>query len=297
MIMAIIEALTRLMKRIPGWVWLAVGGLLVGAFWLQQHDARIRQQAQLQQVRQQTSAQVAALERKARQDVRQANEENAQAIQKLEARRQQMERQNRQLAAQLASLRKQAQVQADQVATLPITEIVTRVAAQLGLKAEDVAPSAEAVAALAGKHCLPERRPLEEKNRRSQTAATKSGGEDTAATRNAALTLTSSGARKVEAALVSLNACLAESRIEDQQVSNCQARAQAGDATIARLNGSVASLNQALDAKDTILEQQAAEYKAELRAARGTFLGRLAHVSEHVAIGVAVGVAIGVVVR
>ena len=112
-----------------------------------------------------------------------------------------------------------------------------------------------------------------------------------------ALALTASGARKVETALVELNACRAESEIETRQISNCQARAEADEAALKRQAGSIASLNQALAAKDEILARQQSEYKAELRAARGTFLGRLARVTEHVAIGVAVGVAIGAAVK
>ena len=101
----------------------------------------------------------------------------------------------------------------------------------------------------------------------------------------------------METALVDLNACRAESKIQTQQVSNCQARAEAAEAEVKRLQSSVAGLNQALEAKDKILTQQQGECKAELRAARGTFLGRLAHTAEHVAVGLAVGVAIGVAVK
>ena len=140
--MAIIEALKNLMRRVPAKAWFAVGGLLVGAFWLQQHDARIRQQAEVQQLRNQTSAEVAALRKQAEQDVKQANVENAKAIAKLEQRRQQVVQQNRTLAAQLARLREQAQIQAGEVATLPISQIVNRVTTQLGLKKEDVASGA-----------------------------------------------------------------------------------------------------------------------------------------------------------
>ncbi len=113
----------------------------------------------------------------------------------------------------------------------------------------------------------------------------------------AVLALTASGARKVEAALVELNACRAESGIEAQQFSTCQARAEADEAEVKRLNVSAASLNRALDAKDKILALQQSESQAELRAARGTFLGRLARLAEHVAIGMAMGVAIGVAVK
>src|SRR5215472_5848681 len=142
--MAIIEAMKNLTRRIPGRIWFAVGGLLAAAFWMQQHDARIRQQAGLQQLRNGTAAETAALRRQAAQDMRQANVQNARAVATLEQRRQQLEQQNRQLAAQLDGLRKQAQIQAGEAATLTISEIVTRVAAQLGLKAEDVAATGKA---------------------------------------------------------------------------------------------------------------------------------------------------------
>jgi hypothetical protein len=270
--MALIEALTRFTKQIPGWVWLAVGSLLVAAFWMHQHDARIRQQVRLQQLQNETSAQVAELRKQAAQDVKQANVENAKAIARLEQRRQQAEQQSRQLAAQLARLREQAQIQAGEVATLPISEIATRVAAQLGLKAEDVMPERTADIAKGSTSAPPIRK-------------------------STALSLTPSGARKVETALVELDACRAENRIENQQISNCQARAEADDATIQRQAGSIASLNRAIEVKDKILSRQAAEYQAELRAARGTFLGRLARTAERVAIGVAMGVAIGVAVK
>ena len=304
-----IEAIIGWARKIPGRVWLAAGCVLVAALWLLQHDANIRRQAELQQVRRQTSAQVAALKKQARQDAEQANVIDKQALQKLEARRQQMDRQNRQLAAQLTELRKQAQIQADEVATLPISETVKRVAAQLGLKPEDLAAPASGhqdVTATNGSAGVPTGG-IAGDHAPSSGGATPAvgtpplqntpGGGDAAAPGSVALALTGSGARKVETALVGLKACLAESSVESQQVAACQARAEADDASIQRLNGSVASLNQALQAKDVILKQQAGEYQAELRAARGTFFGRLVHTAEHVAIGVAVGVAIGVVVR
>jgi hypothetical protein len=329
--MAMIEALNSLMRRVPGWVWLAAGCLLVAAFWMQQHDAGIRRQAQLQQVQKATSAQVAALRKQVEQAVRQANVENAQAIRKLEDQRRQLEGQNQQLAAKLAELRQQAQVRAAAVATLPISEIVTRVATQLGLRAEDVVGEDRASARQGAKaqsrlpgtngngtadiaqsaisappaNCHPEE-PQATKDpgssdtslgrdaRKKQTAAILRSAQDDKAV---ALPLTSSGARKVETALVELDACRGESKIETQQISNCQARAAADAAVIQRQANSLASLNQALKAKDTILNRQASECKAELRAARGTFLGRLAHVTEHVAIGLVMGVVMGVALK
>jgi predicted nucleic acid-binding Zn-ribbon protein len=334
------ESTIRLMRRVPGKAWLAVGCLLVAAFWLQQHDARIRQQAEVQQLRSQTSAEVAALRKQAAQDVKQANVENAKEIAKLEQRRQQAVKQNLQLAAQLARLREQAQIQAGEVATLPISQIVNRVTTQLGLKAGDVAPASKAdtakgaiahggtraaakdsgcsgalrAPALTEKRSGGHRPPLQQDHAEVVGASTLSPrrgpGQPIAAdiaqrTISAppekqnpiALPLTSSGARKVEAALVDLNACRAESDIETQQISNCQARAEADEAEVKRLNDSVAGLNRAIEAKDKILDRQSNECKAELRAAKGTFLGRLARLTEHVAVGVAIGVAIGVAVK
>jgi hypothetical protein len=351
--MANIEALKTLFKRIPGRVWLAVGSLLVAAFWLQQHDARIRQQAEVQQLRNQTSAEVAALRKQAAQDVKQANVENAKAIAKLEQRRQQMVQQNRTLAAQLAGLREQAQIQAGEVATLPISQIVNRVTTQLGLKSGDIAPALNAdiakkstfapakktphlaagastrsprrgpgqtIVADIAKEAIPHGgTPPDSVSRKTQTAGILRGvypeplhpvqgrsqaeGERAqddkrrAQDDGAALALTDSGARKVEAALVNLHACRAENDVETQQISNCQARAEADEAEVKRLNDSVAGLNRAIAAKDKILDWQSSECKAELRAARGTFLGRLARLTEHVAVGVAIGVAIGVAVK
>ena len=300
---------------------------------MQQHDARIRQQVGLQQLRNETSAQVAALRRQAAEDVKQANAQNAQAVAKLEQRRQEAERQNGQLAAQLESLRKQAQIQAGEVATLPISEIVTRVAAQLGLKAEDLAAKASRKGAEAQRKLGIMNYELPEAGTSADIAKSAisvpptvadmaktphpAAGASTLSPRRgpgsaqaadiaknaisappdlqnpASLALTASGARKVEASLVALDACRAESSIQARQLTNCQARAEADEAAIGQLKGSVSSLNQALAAKDKILVEQQSRYKAELRAARGTFLGRLARLSEHVAIGVAVGVAIG----
>ena len=308
--MAIMEALKTLMRRVPGRVWFAAGGCLLAALWVQQHDARIRQQAGLQQLRNETTTQVSALRRQAAEDMQQANVKNARALATLEQRRQEAERQKRELAAQLESLRKQAQIQAGEAATLPISEIVTRVAAQLGLRAEDLAAKDSRKGAKAQSKSqatnyeLPEDRSSADIANNAISAPPDAQAADIAKGAISAppigavvMPLTASGARKVEASLVALDACRAESDIQARQLSNCQARAEADEAAIEQLKGSVDSLNQAVAAKDKILARQQSEYKAELRAARGTFLGRLARLSEHVAIGVAVGVAIGAAVK
>jgi len=128
-----------LARRISVWVGAACLGLAV--LWLHQHDARIRQNAVLAQAQSATAAEVANLKKQATANVEAANVENARTIQKLEARRQELEQQDQKLTARLASLGKAEQEQAQRVATLPTSEVVTRVAAQLGLGSEDLAPA------------------------------------------------------------------------------------------------------------------------------------------------------------
>jgi len=303
--------LLGLARRIPWRVWIGAACLGLAWLWLHEHDARIRQNASLAQSRRETAAEVAGLKKQAAAAVEAANVENAQAIEKLKARRQNLERRDQELTSQLAALHQEEQAQAAQVATLPTSEVVTRVAAQLGLGAQDLAPAGGAAGA--GSKPAPgtipvaaicDRRSLIEKPTvgKAPTVATKAGGEDTAPTTPGSpeisvLPLSASGARKVETALVELEGCRARSLLEEQQISNCRERAATDAQTIARQADSLGKLNQALAAKDQILARQEAAYTAELRAARGTFWGRLGRVSKHVAIGVAVGVALGVAVR
>jgi hypothetical protein len=303
-----------LARRIPWRWWIGAACLGLAVLWLHQHDARIRQNAVLAQARSETAAEVANLKKQAAANLEAANVANARAIQKLAARRQQLERQDQELAARLASLSKEEQAQAQRVATLPTSEVVTRVAAQLGLGSEDLARSSKQAAATVGAFPTvgfsPGGKPTVNSDH-ELTVATTQGAATAAKPETAAagishpasspevsvLPLSASGARKVETALVELDACRSERQVEEQQIGNCRERAATDAATIQRQGDSIGKLNQALAAKDQILARQETAYKAELRAARGTFWGRLARTSKHVAIGVAVGVAIGLVVR
>jgi hypothetical protein len=298
-------------------VWVGAGCLALAAFWLHDHDTRLRQNALLGRARLETAAQVATLKKQAAASEQAANVQNARAIANLEATRQQLARRDQELTAQLAALRNQEQSQAARVATLPTSQVVTRVAGQLGLEAPDFAGAGPAASppnctGVRSPDCdvavaaLDERRPGGKKTRRSQTAATEKA-EGGAGLKPApatpanmevpALPLSASGARKVEVALVSLSACRAQSSLEEQQIANCRASAAVDAQTMARQADSIGKLNQAIEAGQQILERQHAQDQAELRAARGTFWSRLARTSKHVAIGVAVGVALGMAVR
>src|SRR5712692_8288037 len=70
----------------------------------------------------------------------------------------------------------------------------------------------------------------------------------------------------------------------------------ATDAAVASQQAaSIQKLNEAVEAKDRILERREAEHHEEIKALRGTRLTRLGRTLEHVLIGVAIG--IGVAIR
>ena len=55
---------------------------------------------------------------------------------------------------------------------------------------------------------------------------------------------------------------------------------------------SIARLNQALADKDQILSKREGEFRAELKVARGTWLGRASRTALHVAIGIGIGLVV-----
>jgi hypothetical protein len=246
-----------------GWIWVPAALMLAG-FWLHEHDARVRESVALQQQKRQTNLQVGRLERRAASEVRAANQQNAQAVRHLEAERQKLMARDRKLSARLADLEASERAQVGRIATLPIGEVERQVEQRLGAGS----------GRRAGLHQEPQ-------GRRAGLA----------------LQLTDAGARKVDEALVELDACRAERANETGQVSNCAARAAADEAALRRQAGSISELNQALKTKQQAWRAREAESQAELRAARGTFLGRLARTSEHVAIGVGIGIVVGMAVR
>jgi uncharacterized membrane-anchored protein YhcB (DUF1043 family) len=109
----------------------------------------------------------------------------------------------------------------------------------------------------------------------------------------AALALSDQGVRKVESAFLELDSCRQQSQVMAQQVSNCEERAKVDSTLESQQAQTIAKLNAALADKDQVLARSAAAYRAELKAARGSWQTRLYH-----AVGIfAGGFIAGVLVR
>jgi DNA repair exonuclease SbcCD ATPase subunit len=254
--------------------WTAIAALLLAltfcGLWLHEHDARVRAAAQLGETQRAAEETVTRLEAQAKQDVEAADQQNARVVSQLESQRAALETRAQGLAAQLAALRSSEQVRQEQLASLPISQVEKQVQ-------EWLAPAGPS-------------------GQKAEIQGQKAEGKNQAAPAPG-LTLTGAGVRKVAAAIDELDSCRAESQIEGRQFSTCAEQARLDQAAIQRQSDSIAKLNQALAAKDKILAARQQESKAELKVARGTFLGRLARTLKHVAIGVGIGLVAGIALK
>jgi hypothetical protein len=264
----------RRARAIPLSLWLAAAALIFAGLWLHEHDARVCAAAELQQVKQQTTQQVVALQSQANAALRAANQQNAAAIAGLEAQRHTLAQRADQLAAQLESLRQEKQERAEGIAALPPGELAQQLTKQLGPEA--VARSASQPQAGS-----------------SQAQPQGSAAETTPLLRQTGqLALSTEGQRKVAVALDDLDSCRAESALQETRLSNCRQQISAADAEIRTQADSLAKLNQALRAKDGILAARESEFKTELAAARGTWRSRTMRALKLMAVGVGIGLAI-----
>lgn len=245
----------RWAPAVPAKVWLAAAALVFAGLWLQEHDARVRRAVELKRAEQQGAAEMAALESQAAAAIRQANQRNARAIAELEAERSKLARRSQKLAAQLQSLQSRQQERAREIATLPPAKLTKQLAQRLG-------PSSVV---------------------HNPAKSTPARGE---------LTLSEQGQRQVASALAERDSCRGQNRLQAQQVSNCREQLRADAAEIRKQADSMAQLNRALDAKDRIFKQREVQFKARLKAARGTWHSRLFRAVKFVAVGMAIGAAV-----
>lgn len=278
---------------------LAAGIVAVGLWWFE-HDAHIRQGAEIEQVQKQTEARVADLQKQAEQAIRSANQERAERIMALESQRRKLESNAADLRQRLAALQGEEQAQVAQVAALSGPEVAKQVAARLGLGPDDLVSSgAEAGsetprqtgAEFAGNPDKPgpTSRPSRDE---SSLPAGGTPPPEPPSTPSLSFGLGPEALRRVDMALVQLDNCQKQATVRDQQVSTCQQQTAAQTAIIDQQKASIGELNTALVDKDKIITERDHACQQQLKLARGTFVSRVAHTLEHVAIGVAIGVAI-----
>lgn len=289
-----------LARAVPVTAWLALA--LVSFAWWFEHDARVRQASDLRQLKKQTAADVAALSDRAKSAVREANA-HAQAIHDLEARNRKLDQTAGELQTRLASLQTKESTQVEQVATLSTLEVAQRVAARLGLDAQQferaiggtvAAVSPQPAGSAAGSPPPTDRHAIHGTTPSSVQEPANLTGQKAGATKPAVGTPLpqDSTLRKIETSLVELDACREQGAVKDEQVSNCRQQVEGNAGIISQQAASIEKLNDALAAKGQILSRREAEYRAELQAARGTPLGRLARVLKYVGLGVAIGTVI-----
>ena len=107
--------------------------ILLGAsapLWLLEHDARVRREVELRQVRRQAAEQIAELRARAATALRDA-EASAQRAQELEARRRRLEREEADLRSAIADLKAQEHARLQEVAALPFPTLAARLRSQL----------------------------------------------------------------------------------------------------------------------------------------------------------------------
>ena len=280
-----------LLRIAPGLPAAALAGVVIMFFaWSCEHRARQRAAAEAQQIKKQSAIQISQLQKQAASAVHNA-QQSAQATKELEGQRQQLARQADALQQSLDSLRRQQLSQSNQLAGLTTEEVVKRVEARLqeqGIGNREQGPAQQTLDPLtrpgaadknaAVGHPLPQGGDGNNAN----GGSVQSGG--------AALELSDQGVREVEGAFQELDSCRQQSQVITQQVSNCEQQAKLDSALEEQQTGTISKLNAALADKDQILTRSEAAYRAELKAARGTWRTRFFHAVEIFAGGFVAGV-------
>jgi len=300
------------MARVPWKLVLGAAGLFILAWVWREHEARLRRDLELQQLKQQTSAQVAALRARADALLRAANEKNARVIRDLDSRRRQLEHEGEELRRQFVHLREQERARASEVASLPASELAEHLAARLGSRDSGLATrdsglatrdsgrkeQVSGVGAQVSEKGVPDDQ-SPSPGKKSQTPDTRHLTPDTSPVPspesrvpNPEFVLTEEGARQMETAFVELDSCREQSAVKDGELANCQEQVTVNRAVVGEMNKSVNDLNQALRLQDEILARVQAEHRAELKAARGSRLGRFVRTLQYIGAGVVIGVVV-----
>jgi hypothetical protein len=302
-ILAILSAAESARVWIKAHLALLAGIALSAAvpLWLLEHDARLRREFELGQLRQQAAAQIADLRARAVAAVRDADS-SARRIQDLEARRQRLEREEADLRSEISQLQEKERARLQEAAALPFPALAQELRRELGpgsfgnresgLETRELpVVSSQLPEKAADGTRSPNDSKLQIQDSRSPNPQFRVPNPESRVP-NPELLLTEPGARAVAAALVERDACREQSHAQDGLLANCRGQAAAGRAVIEEMNRSLAGLKEALRLKDEIQARTEAVHRAELKAVRGGRLKRFGRALEYVGAGVVIGVVV-----
>jgi septal ring factor EnvC (AmiA/AmiB activator) len=249
--LSLVQGLLRLAPGLPAAA--LTGAVIMILAWSCERQARQRELTEAKQVQKQATEEISRLQQQAAGALREA-QQSAQAVRELESQRERIAREAEGLRQSLASLRKQELARTDELATLPTSEVASRVASRLQEQGTGNSPQGES-----------------QKN-------------------PAALVLSDPGVRKVETAFIELDSCRQQTQVMEQQVSNCEQQAKLDSTLQQQQSDTISKLKAALADKDQILAQSEQAHRAELKAARGTWRRRLLRAVEIFAGGFIAGV-------
>ncbi|MGD0008761.1 MAG: hypothetical protein ABSE93_09485 [Terriglobia bacterium] len=292
--LASLSPVQGLLRSIPGLPTAALAGVVIIFFaWSCERQARRRDTVEAQQVKKQAGEEISRLQQQAAGALRDAKQ-SAQAVRELEAQRQQLAREAEGLRQSLESLRKQELARADEVATLPTSEVVSRVASRLqepvsGVRGQALDPLTRPALAEEGA-TAGQKYPATGNGEKQPAPDTQHLVPNASRPSSPALVLSDQGVRKVETAFIELDSCRQQTQVMGQQVSNCEQQSKLDSAISDQQSGTIAKLNAALADKDKILAQSEEAYRAELKAARGTWRSHFFRAVEYFAGGFIAGV-------
>jgi uncharacterized protein HemX len=291
--LASLSQVQGLLRSILGLPTAALAAVVIMFFaWSCERQARRRDTVEAQQVKKQAAEEISRLQQQAASAVRDAKQ-SAQAVRELESQRQQLARQAEGLRQSLESLRKQELARADEVATLPTSDVVSRVASRLqeppsGVREQGPGQQEEQVSGAGFQVSGQRSAGLEAQKQLSP--ATQPLVPNPSPPSSPALELSDQGVRKVETAFIELDSCRQQTQVMGEQVSNCEQQSKLDSAIRDQQSGTIAKLNAALADKDKILTQSEEAHRAELKAARGTWQSHFFRAVEYFAGGFIAGV-------
>ena len=220
---------------------------LVFSLWVLDHDEHARQAQELAEIKQRASADVSALRARAEAALREANVQHARQVRELESQQNRLWRQAGDLQERFAALQKEEHAKLEQASTLPTSVLASQVARGLGLTQPEADHSGSPAS---GSARGPERLAADAGPQNSSLPAP---AQPTGASFTG---LDEDALRKVNTALIELKSCREQHDLMGQQIANCNQQVATGAAVASQQAASIQKLNEAVEAKDRILERR-----------------------------------------